>query len=138
MQSKKSLSRREFLKLSGVGLWGLIRSPLEKPSPLLKQQQGRIIYDHISVYDRPSLSGQVVKQYWEDSIVSIKEVTIGDIEPEYNRIWYQVSQDGYAHSGGIQPVLTRIQTPVTFIPDGGQLAEVTVPFTDSRWGPGSQ
>ncbi len=138
MQSKKSLSRREFLKLSGVGLWGLIRSPLEKPSPLLKQQQGRIIYDHISVYDRPSLSGQVVKQYWEDSIVSIKEVTIGDIEPEYNRIWYQVGQDGYAHSGGIQPVLTRIQTPVTFIPDGGQLAEVTVPFTDSRWGPGSQ
>jgi len=137
MQSPKNLSRREFLKLSGVGLGGLLLSPLEKPAANLKHQQGRVIYDHIAVYDRPSLSGQVVKQYWEDSIVSITEVTIGDEEPDYNRIWYRLYQEGYAHSGGIQPVLTRIQTPATEIPPGGQLAEVTVPYTDARWSLGS-
>ena len=74
-----------------MSLGGFLLSPLEKPARLLTHQQGRVIYDHIPVYDRPSLSGQVVKQYWEDSILSISEVTIGDEEPAYNRIWYNLT-----------------------------------------------
>ncbi len=38
---------------------------------------------------------------------------------------------GYAHSGGVQPVQVLINNPVTEIPVDGQLAELTVPFSDS-------
>jgi hypothetical protein len=137
MLKPNSLSRREFIKLSGISIGGALLSALEKPLPRLTHQQGRVIYDHITVHDRPSRSGQVVKQYWEDSVFNITEVTIGDEEPAYNRIWYRVNNEGYTHSGGIQPVLTRINSVYQDIPPGGQLAEVTVPYTDARWSPGS-
>jgi hypothetical protein len=131
------LSRREFLKLSGVGLLGFFAPPLKNFTPQLSNQQGRVIYNIIKAYDQPSLTGNVVKQFWLDSILSITEVTIGDLEPDYNRIWYKIDNIGYAHSGGIQPVRTYIQEPVFDIPEGGQLAEVSVPYTDARWEPGS-
>lgn len=138
MRISKSLSRRDFLQLSGVGIGSLFLSPLVKPVDLLNNQQGRVIYPHIEVREIPSLSSQIVKQYWEDSILPISEVTIGDEEPAYNRIWYRIGDEGYAHSGGIQPVLTRLNLSTTEIPPGGQLAEVTVPFTDARWRPGEK
>ena len=135
MRNSKSISRRDFLKLSGVGLFGLCASPLRGFGNRLSDQQGRVIYKLITVYDRPSLSGQVIKQYWLDTVIPITEATIGDSEPAYNRVWYRIGSEGYAHSGGIQPVRTLINLPSSNIPEGGQLAEVTVPYTDARWEP---
>jgi lipoprotein-anchoring transpeptidase ErfK/SrfK len=65
-------------------------------------------------------------------------VTIGDDEPSYNRIWYRIGEEGYAHSGTIQPVRTVLNSPDANIPKGGTLAEVTVPFTDAYWAPGKE
>ena len=108
--------------------------PLQKTlSALSPYQQGRVLYDFINVYDRPSLSGEVVRQYWMDAIIPISEVTIGDEEPAHNRVWYRIGDEGYAHSGGIQPVQTLLQYPVTEIRPGGQLAELSVPYSDARW-----
>ncbi|MBU0513056.1 MAG: L,D-transpeptidase [Chloroflexi bacterium] len=135
MRISNSISRRDFLKLSGVGLYGLFASPLRGFGNLLSNQQGRVIYKLITVYDRPSLSGEVVKQYWLDTVIAITEATIGDDEPAYNRVWYRLGSEGYAHSGGIQPVRTLINLPSSNIPQGGQLAEVTVPYTDACWEP---
>ncbi|KPL08239.1 hypothetical protein AMJ86_01400 [bacterium SM23_57] len=104
-----------------------------KYSRRLSGQQGRVIYKLIEVFDRPSFTGKIVKQYWTDSILPITEVTIGDGEPDYNRVWYRIDMEGYAHSGGIQPVRTILNKPIQEIPKGGQLAEVTVPYTDARW-----
>jgi hypothetical protein len=130
-----SLSRREFLKLGGVGMASLIMAPYEGFRDLIPDQQGRVIYGHTSVYDRPSLLGNLVKQYWVDAVIPITEVTIGDGEPHYNRIWYRIGEEGFTHSGGIQPVRTILNEPIADIPEGGQLAEVTVPYTDARWEP---
>jgi hypothetical protein len=120
-----------------MGLFGTITLPLSRSKYLLSNLEGRTIYNLIEVFDRPSLSGKLVKQYWQDSIFPITEVTIGDEEPAYNRIWYRIGEVGYAHSGGIQPVRTRINQPTAEIPKGGQLAEVTVPYTDALWDLGS-
>jgi len=132
------VSRRDFLKFSGFWLLGFLNLPTMRPQPRLSNQQGRVIYDLIEVFDQPSLSGNVIKQYWVDSIIPITEVTIGHGDPDYNRIWYRIGDNGYAHSGGIQPVRTLINEPISDIPGGGQLSEVTVPFTDARWGPGPE
>jgi len=139
MRPHKPLSRQDFLKLSGLGLAGFITRPLMKFQPRANVRfdnlEGRVIYESIHTYDIPSFSGKIVRQFWEDSVIPITEATIGDEEPAYNRVWYRSGENGYAHSGGIQPVKTLVQEPVANIPKDGQLAEVSVPYTDARWKP---
>jgi hypothetical protein len=66
-------------------------------------------------------------------IVPISEVTIGDREPAFNRVWYSLNGEGYVHSGSIQPVQTKLNSVPASVPENGALAEVTVPFTDAHW-----
>lgn len=109
-------------------------APFTKRFPsLAPHQQGRVIYEQITLYDIPSFSGSALRQYWVDAVLPISEVTIGDDEPAHNRVWYGIEEDGYAHSGGIQPVQTLLNQPVADLRPGGQLAEVTVPYSDARW-----
>ncbi len=136
MIGETSLSRREFLKFSGGSLLGAALPQFMNANSVFANQKGRVIYDYIDVYDVPSFSGKIIRQYWLDAILPITKVTLGDEEPAYNRVWYQIGNEGYAHSGGIQPVQTVVNPPVYGIPEGGQLAEVTVPYTDALWSPG--
>ena len=139
MTAPNRLSRRDFLKLSGLALSGIAARPLGRFAPLreaqLTSQQGRVIYESIHTYDVPSFNGKIMRQFWADTVIPITAATIGDDEPAHNRVWYRIGEDGYAHSGGIQPVKTLVQEPVANIPPEGQLAEVSVPFTDARWKP---
>ncbi len=135
MRKKDQISRREFIKLFGLGLFGMITPDITPSQAPISNQQGRAIYNIIEIFDRPSLSGKLVKQLWKDSVFQINEVTIGDREPAHNRVWYRIGENGFAHSGGIQPVNTILNKPSADIPKGGQLAEVTVPFTDALWEP---
>jgi lipoprotein-anchoring transpeptidase ErfK/SrfK len=130
------LSRREFLKLSSLGLMGLLFQPLQSLRDLMPDQIGRVAEMKATVFDRPSFEGNKVKVYWKDMILPITEVTVGDKEPSHNRIWYRINDDGFVHSGSLQPVQTRLNEPNPDIPFGGTLVEVTVPYTDVYWGPG--
>lgn len=134
----KKYSRRDFLKLSGMGLFSLFGPQLSPLASLLNGQQGRVIYETISLYRRPSFSSEKTRKYWEDAVLPISEVTLGSEQPEYNRIWYRIGGEGYAHSGGIQPVRTEINPVIYDLPPLGRLAEVTVPFTDALWTPGER
>jgi hypothetical protein len=131
----EQISRRNFLKLSGLGLLAAILPTNGKPQQLSTQPSGRVIYPSIKVFDIPSFSGESVRLYWQDAVVPISAVSIGDEEPAYNRIWYKIGDLGYAHSGGIQPVIVRLNEPIANIPRDGILAEVTVPFTDAVYEP---
>lgn len=130
------LSRREFLKLSGLGAAGWIAGSWLNFDPRTTELQGRVIESKITIFDIPSLTGKKVGEHWKDVVLPIHEVTLGVDDPEYNRVWYQVQEHGYAHSSGLQPVQTRLNTPVREIPLSGVLAEVTVPFTDAYYGMG--
>lgn len=136
----QNISRREFLKLAGAGLLALLFTPLRKAAASLlidpiQPTQGRVTANSVNLYDQASFSGTLLKVYWRDLVVPITGVTVGDVEPAYNRIWYQLEELGYAHSGSIQPVEVRINPVRTDIPPIGRLAEVTVPFTDALWDP---
>jgi lipoprotein-anchoring transpeptidase ErfK/SrfK len=134
LHQNEPLSRREVLKLGGLGTAGLFLAPLTDFQNLVPDQQGRVIDERASVYDLPSFNAKKVKDYWKDMVFPITEVTIGDVEPAFNRIWYRVRQEGYVHSGGIQPVKTQLNQPVSELPAQGALAEVTVPYTDAHHG----
>jgi len=136
------LSRREFIKLSGASLLSLYA--LSKTSPAsafsgLRQEgapsMGRIVTNDVKSYTSASLDSEVVKTYWKDLVLPITEVTTGDGEPAYNRIWYQINGEGYVHSGSVQPVNIDLNETVSTFPTAGQLAEITVPYTDAIWHP---
>ena len=105
---------------------------------LSPDQQGRVLDSYIRVYDSPTFSGGRVNTYWRDQVIPVTHVTVGSIEESHNLVWYRIGDEGYAHSGMIQPVRTLLNPPVTSLPEGGALAEVTVPFTDARQQPGPQ
>ncbi len=163
--SAQSITRREFLKFGGLGMIAAlgIFPPLptrlsrlfnqlerhtntitldgEAIDPnrvLLPNQQGRMLDDAVNVYDIPSFSGKRVNQYFRDWVVPITGVTVGKSTDSFNLVWYKVGEEGYAHSGALQPVFTVTNPVRSDIPIGGTLAEVTVPFTDAHWKPGQQ
>jgi lipoprotein-anchoring transpeptidase ErfK/SrfK len=137
--SDSGISRRDFLKLAGAGLLGLLLPQLDL-EPALSQfdpnQQGRVTTPTLNVYDTPALTGQVVKAYWRDIIFPIIGIVISEDETAFNRVWYKIGEGCYAYSGAIQPVRTLLNPQVSILPQEGALAEVTVPYTDARWDAG--
>jgi hypothetical protein len=145
------LSRREFLRYAGSGLSALFLLPYfgalprqrlyDVPSPAddtlaarsSDPSLGRVLGNSVGVYEKPSFSAKLLKMYHTDLVQSITAVTIGDENPSYNRIWYELDHAGYAHSGDIQPVEIIYNQPIETYPGYPLLAEVTVPFTDSVW-----
>lgn len=133
-----TLSRRDFLKWLGAAAGGLTFSTLTLPTALAAgstPQQGRVAYNKVKVYDAPNTSGEVLKTLKFDELIQISKTVTGGAPGDVNRSWYQLSDAGYAHSAGIQPVASFLNKPVYDIPEKGALAEITVPFTDSRWKP---
>ncbi|HLO16451.1 MAG TPA: L,D-transpeptidase [Anaerolineales bacterium] len=131
--SKSVLSRRDFLKLSGVSLMGVFLPDLSSylpPQDDFVNLQGRIIDRTVWTHDEPNAKSKRAKLYWHDLVVPIINTTIGTDETAYNRVWYQLDGNGYAYSGGIQPVRTILNEPKQ-IPTRGILGEVSVPFTDA-------
>ena len=133
------LTRRNFLTLSGMSLFALVWPRMRsKFQASLFEQEGRVCTGSAKVYQLPSFSSNEVREIWKDTILPITYVTIGDKEPEYNRVWYRIGSEGYVHSGSIQPVQTTLNEPQAAIPETGILAEVTMPFTDAHSHPGNE
>jgi lipoprotein-anchoring transpeptidase ErfK/SrfK len=136
------LTRRNFLKLAGASFAALclpstINTVNAQSQPILASppRLGRVIANNTRVHEKPSLKAPVLKKYFADHVLSITDVTVGDEEPAYNRVWYQLNGEGYVHSGGIHPVDVSPNEAVSTIAEEGRLAEVTVPYTDCTWSP---
>lgn len=140
------LSRREFLRWSGRGLAGLFGLLLVEPAlralpPGLfdaaaanseKQPTlGRVLDNSLTVYKKPSFSSEMVNMYWRDLVLPINSVTVGDKEPAHNRVWYKINNEGYTHSGKMQPVELVLNQPLSELPKTGKLGEISVPYTDA-------
>lgn len=135
---KRDFTRRDFLNLSGLGLISLVGRQLNPIPNIYAGHQGRVIYETISTYREPTYDSEKIRLHWKDEVFPITFVALGQGEPNHNRIWYQVGNEGYVHSSGIQPVRTETNPVVTQFPQEGLLAEVTVPYTDALWSPGER
>ena len=103
------------------------------PSQLEESPQfGRVLEETVQVFKEATFQSELVKIYWRDLVLPLSGATLGSGEPAYNRIWYRIGEEGYVHSGSIQPVRVIPQPNGGSIPSGGRLAEVTVPYTDAR------
>lgn len=131
------VSRREFLRLSGMGLLGLA-VPLRWTRPTLETsdgQLGRILIEKADVYLEPTFLARHVKTLWRDEVQPVLSAVLGDPRPETNRVWYEVENLGFVHSSAVQPVRAELQRPMRAIPYLGTLAEVTLPYIEAYWEP---
>ena len=96
--------------------------------------QGRIIDNILWSFEGPDKKSKRKKLYWHDLVVPITNTTISEDEAAYNRVWYQLEDDGYVYSGSIQPVRTTLNQP-EHISLAGALGEISVPFTEARLEP---
>ena len=128
----KKLSRRDFLKLSATALGGLAFSPYIPPSsefedlPLI-----RVATKSISVHSQPNDESRIVRQVFRDEILPVYE-EINSGTPGYNPVWYRV-WGGFVHRARMPKVQFRYNAPANSIREGGQLGEITVPFTQVLW-----
>jgi hypothetical protein len=133
------ISRREFLKLVSTGslAFALHDLRLDRALETTPPKQGRITWSGVPLYDAPSFQASQIHLFGADKVVEIlglEENGQGGYGNPYNTLWYKID-NGYAFSGGIQPVETNYQKPVFTLPEKGQLGEITVPVCDPKKDP---
>ncbi len=135
---KGILSRRDFLKLGAASLIGLgFRHPhqfggsnFDDPTT---QDSGTIIRvgsESVSVYSQAWDQSRIRFQRFRDEIVHVYETVNSPHGPGYNPIWYRV-WGGYIHSAYVQKVHYQLNPVLETIPEKGQLAEVSVPYSQA-------
>jgi lipoprotein-anchoring transpeptidase ErfK/SrfK len=132
------LSRRDFLKLAGLGLGTLAFRPLRGVSPLAdfpaSARLGRnCTGGTVEIKSRPDVTSATVKTVYEDTVLPwLREVNA--LNADLNRInqrWVE-TPEGYVYSSYLQPVRNQPNIPYAAMPEGkpGFWAEVTVPYVD--------
>lgn len=131
---EKSISRRNFLKLAALSASGLALQSTPSPNhfdnPFDNEDIARVAARQVSVYKEPSDKSKILYQHYRDDLVNIYYEVISDKGPTYNPLWYRVWR-GYLHSAHTQKVQYCLNPVQSFFPKTGQLAEVTVPYTQS-------
>jgi len=133
-----NLSRRDFLKLAGLGLGTLALNPFNRVLPLAdfpaSDRLGRnCTGGKVDIKGQPDVTSSTVKTVYEDTVLPwLREVNA--LNPDLNRInqrWVE-TPEGYVYSSYLQPVRNQPNTPLAATPDGkaGFWAEVTVPYVD--------
>jgi lipoprotein-anchoring transpeptidase ErfK/SrfK len=133
-----NLSRRDFLKLAGLGLGTLALNPFRRVLPLAdfpaSERLGRnCTGGKVDIKSQPDVGSSTVKTVYEDTIFPwLREVNA--LNHDLNRInqrWVE-TPEGFVYASYLQPVRNQPNTPLTAMLEGksGFWAEVTVPYVD--------
>ena len=124
-------SRRDFLKLTGLGLAGLAFTPyLGNSEQLDSVNTVRITTKSLSVQSQPWDKSKILFQHYFDDVVNVYYSVVSDKGPAWNPVWYRV-WGGYIHSRYTEPVKNQLNSVISTFPEKGQLARVTVPISKS-------
>src|SRR5258706_887878 len=137
---KNTLSRRDFLKLTGVGLGALAyktfklqHTPLALPQFPAGDRLGRV-FGKTDIHSEPNFGAPAVKTLYDDDVVVWQQevITSGTLDQNIiNQRWAK-TPDGYIYAPALQPVKNLPNVPITVVPNGqaGFWAETTVPYID--------
>jgi hypothetical protein len=128
-----NLSRKNFLKLSLLGLLGagfasrLPKAEVDSTRGLI----GRIAADDkiIPIHQQPNTDSDIVRETVFDELLHLYYQQDLKTEDKLER-WYRV-WGGYLKAAYIQQTRYRLNQPIDRIPECGQLAEITVPYTEA-------
>jgi lipoprotein-anchoring transpeptidase ErfK/SrfK len=131
---KPQISRRSFIKLTGLVTSSLALNPLrpfpdQDPTKLLGI--GRVTVTEVGVHKSPSHKSDVTTTVYQDQLITLYDEVNSPDGPPHNPRWYRVT-GGYAHTAYIQRVeSTHLNSPLTAVAPKGQLGEVTMPYADT-------
>lgn len=143
----KAISRRDFLKLAGLGLGALAFKPFKLPEleyfstpkrlPQFPASEiiGRVVEPNIDLRSRPtndpSLNTSIAK-LGADTLVEWGREVVGNVIGGLSNQKYVETPQGYIYGSVLQPTRNRPNTPITEMLPGqpGFWAEVTVPYVD--------
>ncbi len=134
-----------FLSLGGLAFnrWPGAGPDFPRPAEQPVGKLARVASKQVDVRALPNDEAEIVGNRFRDQVIHVyAEVNPPDAPKYYNTLWYKV-WGGYIHSAHLQMVDTRLNTPQRYVPPGGQLYEVTVPYTTAyqfdrwseSWGP---
>lgn len=148
---KTRFSRRDFLKVAGIGLGGVVVVP--RIEHLLSRSQAVTLPDFpqaellgrncaadanlsggkIEMKVRPEMNSQTVRDVYRDEVFAwIREVSAETISYDVPSQRWLETPEGYLRGRYIQPCRNLPNIPYTSIPQGqnGFWAEVSVPYVD--------
>ena len=143
----QTLSRRDFLKLAGVGLGALafrpprafdpkyFSSPRRLPEFPASEIIGRTVDPGVDLRSQPtndpSINSSIAK-LGADTLVDWGRQVIGNVIGGLTNQRYVETPKGYIYSSALQPTRNLPNTPLNEMPAGqpGFWAEVTVPYID--------
>lgn len=125
------LTRREFLKLAGIGAAGAALSPSFNLSAFDDSGNlARVAIKSVSVYSQPWDKSRILFQRFRDELLHIYFEVNSEYGPSWNPVWYRV-WGGYIHSKSLQRVKYRLNPVQENVPEKGMVAELTVPWVQS-------
>jgi hypothetical protein len=133
----QSITRREFLKLSGSALALAGTPPMSLPLPpddlaaRAASRWGRVTTWRAWVQSEPHPDAPTVGERRYDAIVNILDEVEGVGHYDHNPMWFRIV-GGYIYSSWVQPVEYRFNRPLEQVEPPGVLAWVTVPYADVR------
>lgn len=143
----RNLTRRDFLKVAGVGLGALAFKPgrvfnLDYPASPKRLPQfpaseiiGRVLEPDIDLRNRPTNDPGIntsIGKLPADTLVEWGREVVGNVVGGLNNQKYVETPQGYIYGSVLQPTRNLPNTPITAMPAGqaGFWAEVTVPYVD--------
>lgn len=134
---KENFSRREFLRLSTIGLGSAFLSSTSRSFFFENfpesQKLGRVCFGRWDLKAKPDYDAETVGQVYDDEVVIWLSEIAGRWPYRNNQKWIE-TPEGYLWGAYIQPVHNTSNEPVLEIPQTsigpGMWVEVTVPYID--------
>ncbi|HKJ28085.1 MAG TPA: L,D-transpeptidase family protein [Anaerolineales bacterium] len=138
--ANNSISRRDFLKLSGAAAGGLILRPQPRALPPVLQDFPQA--DHLAravgntnVRALPDINSGIVDTLYEDEVVPWIREVVGEFPQAAVLRWVETPK-GWVWSPNLQPVKNNPNEPITTLEPAsvgpGMWVEVTVPYVEVR------
>lgn len=146
----RKLSRRDFLKLSGIGIAGLgaltykphrvfsqgiFSSPRRLPEFPNSEIIGRVVDPGVDLRNQPTNDPGLntsISKLAADTLVEWRREVIGNVIGGLSNQRYVETPQGYIYASVLQPTRNRPNAPIAEMPAGqkGFWAEVTVPYVE--------
>ena len=130
------ISRRDFLRISGLALGSLAFRPTTDGLPKSDSPHpigiARVTIDEIDIFKEPTSESEVIGVAKRNELLPVYE-ELNLVYPDYANSprWYRLNK-GFAASSYTQRVDgRRLHEPVYWFPKNGQLGEISVPYTRS-------
>jgi hypothetical protein len=123
------VSRRHFLKQVFINIAGVACLPvLNWTARVGEESLVRVTTAQVNVYNRPDRNSDIIMRRKQDELLTVYYSVEGT--GGRNSIWYRV-WGGFIHSAYLQSVSVSHTPIMSRLPDGGSLAEVCVPFSQT-------